>query len=336
MTGASMPPRFTRERRPSVSVVIETVTTREDQGSHGLADRLAPTLAAVAVQTYPADLVETIVVLDGTVSEPAAAEIRARFPTVTVAFAGAPNYFAAKNRGAEVASAPIVALLDGDCVPAFDWLASLLQAFAAGPAVVAGRTRYAGTSWHARTFSVSDFANVVATPDGASGFNLNNVAFRRELLASHPLDARARRNGGCFLLYHELRELGVRIAYEPRAVVVHGLDIDGLGFVRKHFDRGFDGVSVYRLDERAVLRGTRMFRRFGALALVPMAGRRMILDWVRLVRDRRQIGISAMAVPYFACVMAGTRLIELAGGLVAVTRRARDSRPAEPAHGRTE
>lgn len=315
------------DRCPFISVVIETVTAREERGSGSLADRLAPTLSAVAAQTYPRDRVETIVVLDAAVSESAGAEIRSRYPTVIIGRAALSNYFAAKNRGADMARAPIVALLDGDCVPAPDWLACLVSACGPGRAVVAGRTRYSGNSWFARTFSVSDFGNVVAAPTGeASGFNLNNVLFRRDVLTSHPLEARVRRNGGCFLLYHELRALGLGIVYEPRAVVTHGLDIAGLGFVRKHFDRGFDGVGVYRLDEHGVLRGTRLFRRFGALALVPLFARRAMLDWVRLARDRRQMGIAAVAVPYFACVMFGTRFIELVGGLVAVVDRDRYAR----------
>jgi hypothetical protein len=186
-------------------------------------------------------------------------------------------------------------------------------------AAVTGRTRYAGGSRFARTFSVSDFATVLEDgTGGASGLMLNNVAFRRDVLVAHPLETRIRRNGGCYLLYHQLRALGLRMVYEPGAVVAHGLDIRGLGFVRKHFERGYDGVSVYRFDEGAVLRGTRVFRRLGGLALVAFTGRRIVLDWVRMARQRRQMGISALALPYFGAIMLGTRLIELTGALTAV------------------
>jgi len=98
------------------------------------------------------------------------------------------------------------------------------------------------------------------------------------------------------------------------------VDVHGLGFVRKHFDRGHDGAVIYRLDERGVLRGTPLVRRFGALALVALSGRRVVVDWLRLARFRRQIGIRAIMLPYYAAVALGTRLIELAG---AVSARAR-------------
>jgi hypothetical protein len=138
------------------------------------------------------------------------------------------------------------------------------------------------------------------------------------VLLAHAFETRIRRDGGCYLLYHQLRAAGARIVYEPRAVVAHALDIRGLGVVRKHFDRGYDGASVYRLDDRGVLRGTRLFRRLGGLALVGIVARRIVVDWIRLARERRQIGISPWALPYFGAVALGTRLIELAGGLKAV------------------
>jgi hypothetical protein len=152
------------------------------------------------------------------------------------------------------------------------------------------------------------------------------VAFRREVLLAHPFDTRISRNGGCYFLFHQLRAAGERVLYEPGAAVAHGIDIGGLGFVRKHFDRGYDGVAVYRLDSNGVLRGTRLFRRLGALALVPIIGRRIVVDWVRMLRHRHQIGIPLLALPYFAAVAVTTRLIELVGGLTAIVS-SRGSKP---------
>lgn len=304
--------------RPLVSVVIETVTLREGGAAGPLAEGMAATLDALARQTYPQELIERIVVTDGEVADADVAVIRRRYPSVKVVSSPASNYLAAKNAGAAAASGDIVALLDGDCAPAPDWLGALLARFEPGVAAVGGRTHYAGGSWAARTFSVPDFAYVLAEEDGgASGFVINNVAFRREVLLAHPFEARIRRDGGCYLLFHQLRAEGERILIEPRAVVEHAPDVGGLGFARKHFKRGYDGVAVYRLDDRAVLRGTRLFRRLGPASLFPITGRRIVADWVRLLRHRRRLGIAAAAVPYFGAVAVVTRLVELAGGLAA-------------------
>lgn len=307
--------------RPHVSVVIETITTRFDSANGSLVDDLGSTLHALDKQTYPRELIEQIVVIDDEVSHSDVEELRKRHPAIKLVWSPASNYFAAKNAGTAAASGDVVALLDGDCEPAPDWLEALLTPLTSGVAAVGGCTRYTGGSWAARTFSIPDFAYVLANENGmASGFNINNVAFPREVLLNHPFDTRISRNGGCYFLFHQLRAEGARVLYESRAVVAHGLDIDGLGFVRKHFDRGYDGVAVYRLDKNAVLRGTRLFRRFGGVTLVALIGRRIFVDWMRLLRHRRQIGISLFALPYFAVIALMLRLIELTGGLTAVLR----------------
>ncbi|HEX6159422.1 MAG TPA: glycosyltransferase [Thermoanaerobaculia bacterium] len=313
---------------PSVSVVIETVTSREDTSTGALADDLEPTLAAIAAQTYPRERIETIVVLDPDVPAGTAAEIERRHPAVRVVMARAQNYFVAKNAGAAAATGEIVALLDGDCVPATDWLETLVARLGPGIDVVAGCTRYSGTSLAARTFSVPDFAYVLSEQGNASGILINNVAFRRDVLLAHPFEERIRRNGGCFLQFHQLRRAGVTVVYEEKAVVAHGLDIAGLGFVKKHFGRGFDGVAVYRADDGAVLRGTRLFRRAGALVLPPIYARRIVIDWVRIFRHRKAIDVSLLTLPYYGAVAVMLRLIEFAGALTAVVVPA--SRMREP------
>jgi len=306
---------------PFISIVIETVTG-EDYAASPLADGLQPALDGVARQTYPRDMIEVIVVIDDTLAGRESNEIVRRYPWVKIVTSPQRNYFAAKNAGARAARGSVVALLDGDCEPEDGWLEILAAPFAdAEVAVVAGRTRYTGRSFSAWTFSVADFANVTEDKTGsASGFNLNNVAFRREVLLAHPLNTRIRRNGGCFFLYHQLRAMGTRIVYEPRSQVHHGLDFAASGFLKKHLERGLDGVTVYQIDDGAVLRGTPLFRRFGAAALIALAGRRIVLDWIRIIRERDQIGIPLVTFPYFWAVCAGVRLIELAGGLAALAR----------------
>jgi GT2 family glycosyltransferase len=306
-----------------VSVVIETVTARFEGEREPLADALGPTLGALRRQTVPG--FEVIVVVDRDVDPAEVDALVAAHPEVQVVWCDRPSYFAEKNAGAAAASASVVALLDGDCVPEERWLESLLEPLAPGVTVVAGRTRYEGRSLTAKTFSVSDFAIVVAEEAGdATGLLVNNMVIRRDVFVANPFEERIPRNGGCYLLYHRLRAAGHRIVYTPRAVVAHGVDVAGVGFVRKHFDRGYDGVAVYRYDSTNVLRGSRLARRLPGFALLPITVRRLALDWIRLVRTRDQAGIGTAALPYYALVMVVTRVIELVGGLVATVSPRRD------------
>jgi GT2 family glycosyltransferase len=308
---------------PFVSIVIETIT-RDDYAERSLADDLQPSLDAVAEQTYPREMTETIIVVDETIDSESEEVVR-RYPWVSIVRSPQHSYFAAKNAGARAARGAIVAMLDSDCEPVPEWLSMLTAPFAdPGVAAVAGCTRYSGTSFHARTFDVPDFSIVVGDKFGeASGFHLNNSAFRRQILLTYPLDARIRRDGGCVLLYHRLRAAGERVMYAPQARLFHGLDFAQRGLLKKHFNRGFDGVTVYRADEYMTIRGTHLFQRFGALALIAFTGRRILLDWVRLICNCRQMGISPVTIPYFAAVGAATRLIALTGGITAVVRAGR-------------
>ena len=302
----------------SVSVVVETVNARETP-KRSLADDLAPTMEGLVRQSVAPD--EILIVIDDAVSASDAGEVRRRYSYAKFATSGKQsNYFAAKNAGAAAAVGEIVALLDSDCVPAPDWLERLLSRFEPGVEGVAGCTRYSGRSLAARTLSVPDFSFVFEQENGAStGMNLNNVAFRRGILLQRPLDARIRRNGGCYFLFNQLRAAGVRVVYEPRARTTHGF-AGALRQLKKHFDRGYEGVTVYRLDDRGVLRGTRAFRRFGALALAGITARRVFIDWIRMARQRRQIGIAAIMLPYFCAVVVATRTLQLIGGITAIAR----------------
>jgi glycosyltransferase involved in cell wall biosynthesis len=310
---------------PNVTVVIETVTSREDTSSGSLALDLQSTLDGLRAQTYPAEQIDTVVVVDDEIPAASVAEIRARFPFVRIVSAPARNYFSAKNAGTRAATGEYVALLDGDCTPDPDWIERLITRFEPEVGFVAGATKYAGGTAAAKTFSIPDFAYVAAVDGEATGFNLNNLAARRSLLREHPLNERIRRNGGCFLLFHQLKKAGVRVLYEPRAMVTHALDVGGLGFFAKHFGRGFDGVSVYRCDQSNVLRGSRLFRTAGPLILPAIYLRRLVLDWVHLSRHRRHMRLSLLALPYFASVAVLLRSIEFLGATAAMVLLSRRS-----------
>lgn len=308
--------------KPLVSVVVETVTSRYDSSGGQLVEDLGRTLEAIRRQTWPADRLETILVLDPNFDAEVAAEVHRRHPWVRITSAAVTNYFAGKNAGARAATGELIALVDGDCVPDPDWLERLVDALKPEYGVVAGRTRYDGPSLLARTFTVPDFAHVMVEAErGVSGFNINNLVYRRDVYLSHPLDERIERNGGCYFQFHQLKADGIKVGYEPRAVVWHGLDIQGLGFVHKHFDRGRETINIYRLDDRQVLRSTPLVRRAGPFALFPLYARRVVLDWLRITRNRRQIGVKTVALPYYFGVITMTRMIELAGALTAFLPR---------------
>lgn len=307
---------------PLVSVVLETVTPQTSVEGGRLAERLAEPLAALARQTYPQDLIEPIVVVGAEVPAAEREEIARRYPNVVVATSEAGNYFDAKNKGAAAGSGEIVTFLDGDCTPRPDWLERLVERFETDVTAVAGCVRYEDKGLQSRMLSIPAFAYILTETDGqASGFNLGNCAFRRAAFLADALDTRIVRNGGCYELFHRLRAKGAKIVYAPDAHVSHALDYEGLSFFKKHWERGYEGLKVYRHDEGGVFRGSRWYRRLGPLALVALSGRRILVDWARLARHRRQMGFSLPALPAYALLGASLRLVELAGSVAASLKR---------------
>jgi glycosyltransferase involved in cell wall biosynthesis len=104
---------------PIVSVIVPA--------TRGAAPTLPQTLEALAAQTLDRDDFEVIVVDDGAPDGVrAVAEGSALRPRVVTRDAPGPG--AARNKGASVARAQVLAFTDADCAPAPDWLAEGLRA----------------------------------------------------------------------------------------------------------------------------------------------------------------------------------------------------------------
>jgi GT2 family glycosyltransferase len=320
--------------QPRVSVVIETITTRAEGALSTLAEDLSRTLAGLRRQTYPWALVQPIVVLDHAIDAARADELRRLNPDIAFVIAPrADNYFAAKNAGVAASTGEIVALLDGDCEPAADWLDVMVGVFRdSGVDVVGGCTRYPGDSWMARAFSVSSFAGVKARPDGeATAVNLNNVGFRRDVVTDFPFDERVVRHGGCYVQYAHLRAAGKRIVYCPTMLMSHGIgDVKNFAFIEKHFQRGFDAIGIHFQDHGSVLRGTLIIRRFGLLGLLALSTRRTLNDWRAIVALRREMGFGWIGIPILSAMAVMLRSIEFAGSFTAYLKRRETARPGPP------
>ncbi|WP_166404838.1 glycosyltransferase family 2 protein [Labedella endophytica] len=119
---------------PRVSVVV---------AHYEQADDLRRTLTALRSQTYPRELVEIVVVDDGSATAP-------EVPDDVVLVRQADEGFrlaAARNRGAEAASGDILCFLDADCAPEPGYLAELTRLPALSSDVVTvGRRRHADLS----------------------------------------------------------------------------------------------------------------------------------------------------------------------------------------------
>ena len=162
---------------PEVSVVVAT---------HNRALRLAQLLAGLRRQTLALERFEVIVVDDGSsdatqnvlTREARRGELRLCIPPA-VAHAGPAS---ARNRGWQLARAPVVAFTDDDCVPTPTWLETLLRAARSNPnAIVRGRTLPNPAEAH----SLGSFAKTVSINAPSPHFETSNVAYPRRPPRAH-------------------------------------------------------------------------------------------------------------------------------------------------------
>jgi glycosyltransferase involved in cell wall biosynthesis len=120
------------ETYPFVSVIIPVLNDR---------DRLEICLQALAQQTYPKELYETIVIDNG--SAESIKELVEKFPQVFLTYEHQRGSYIARNQGISLAKGEILAFTDSDCIPASNWLETGVKKLLATPncGIVAGRIK---------------------------------------------------------------------------------------------------------------------------------------------------------------------------------------------------
>ena len=204
-------PSSAGDRRPAVSVVVPV-----RNGGPALADLIR----ALEAQTLPRDQFEVIVADDG--STDGAADGIATPDAWARVDSGPPrNSYAARNRGARLATAPVLAFCDADCRPDPTWLEAGLRALETAD-VVGGHVRFRlvgrATLWALLDIDgYLDQERLLRT----EGLSTANVFVRRAMFdrlggfdASLP-------SGGDVDFARRCRAVGGQIVFAANAVVAH-------------------------------------------------------------------------------------------------------------------
>ena len=204
------------QAHPTVSVIVPVL---------GHDDVLSQCLEAIRQQTYPSDLVETIVVENA--APVLEQRLHGRFPRVQWLVEKQPGSYAARNRGLRHTHAEVVAFTDADCCPTPDWLGSAVAELMSlrSPAMVAGRIRVG--------FRHGERPNIFETYDSVTSFNqrwyiegpgfaatANLVAHKLAFDRVGPFDG-GMLSGGDREWGQRARTAGVVQRYVPEAVVDH-------------------------------------------------------------------------------------------------------------------
>jgi glycosyltransferase involved in cell wall biosynthesis len=232
---------------PSCSVVVPT---------YDRPTALRACLESLAALDYPRERYEVIVVDDGgrvpldDVLEP----LRARMSLKAVSQPRA-GPAAARNAGVARADGELIAFTDDDCRPRRDWLRRLAERFRAAPEqATGGRTvnalpqnRFSST---AQLVIDVGYRQNNEGPENRRWFTTNNLAVPaagfRAVGGFDPSFRTAEDRDFC----SRWLDHGLRMSYEPRAVVEHAHDLSLASFARMHFDYGRGAFRYHRKRRR--------------------------------------------------------------------------------------
>jgi len=298
--------------RPIVSVVI--VSDYASGEPDGWQD-LRATLRGLAGQDC-GEAAEYLLVESATIAPHIPAGLIDLRPGLRVVVVDEQSAAALKNAGALAARAELVAMIDGDCVPAPDWLRQLVDAMRVRPAAAAtsGQTTYGGAGIVARSMAVVNRAFLdVGRLAPTRHLTMNNCILRRPVLLAHPIPAAAATHMS-MLQAAAIQEAGGQLWVEPAARVRHAYD----GWSTERQIRrsiGYGVIATRRLNPRLPYAS---LARLGYLSVALFVVLRTLHSWWLAVQRGRRYGIRWYELPVTFGLSAAACGMEVPGMIRAV------------------
>lgn len=231
---------------PSVSVVIPVRTEHAE---------LRKCLGSLAVQSYPAELIQVIVVSN--TAEPIPSTLAAEFPHVVFCHEPQPGSYVARNCGVRHARGEILAFTDADCVPDVCWLEEGVRQLSSSEqcGLVGGRIQLSYRTGARRNAaelyeSLTAFRQQDNIEKAGFSVTANLFTYRRlfDEIGGFREDLKSR---GDAEWTRRARAQGYHLLYAPKAIVVHPARASLPDLVRKQ-RRVAGGIYDFRAGSRNV------------------------------------------------------------------------------------
>jgi hypothetical protein len=281
---------------------------------------LRDTLRALGGQEFD-EPVEMILVDSTPADQPMPADLATIVPSLRVIGGSTETSRELLNAAVRVASAELVALLDGDCAPVPGWLRVAVDTMRAHPEAVAvsGRTVYPDRGFSYRVLAALSRSFVDPGRPGVTRFiTANNAIFRRDVLLRHPLPAFPRPLAER-LQIEAIRIAGGALYFEPRMRVTHRFD--GWPMERRiRRNVGYRAIRVRQLEPRVPYA---WMLRLGILSVPLILAARILDSWWDCVRAGRHYGLRWFELPAAFATALAVHLLEIGGMMAAFA----DARP---------
>ena len=312
----------TRPEKPVVSVIVEGYNESRDLG------KAVNTIEALQHQDFPVDQVE--IILMGSVAQVRDWNILyaqgTPFWGIQAVEADGLSYLQLKNRGAEFASAEILAFTDSDVYPHRTWLSSLVDGIRRGGDVSIGLSLFkSATSWEWNGATRLAAASITwgwvvgkqLDPDRnipyPVGFMDHNFGLRADTFRRHRYNTTFGRLCGAPLLTRSFLDRGAKLVLQRRQRVTHYFS--WLYWLKSlHFRYGYEVYMLRRLNKQYPdqwIARTKIFE-----PLITMVWH-ILLDVPRWFRVSRLLDVHplrrAMLLPLVVVMSCVARTAEMGG-----------------------
>ncbi len=307
---------------PSFSIVVETENL-------AMADlqSLYDAIDCLAAQAPPPTAANEVLLIDsGDISPQVQQALQSRYTWLTIHPAPTGiTYYGAKMLGAEIATGEILVYYDSDCIYEPQWLGTILRSFNhADIQVVAGETRTHGIGIYGTAMALAyifpQYSGQTQLQRG-SQYYLNNVAFRRQLLLTHPIPTdMPLYRGNCVIHAKQLTRDGITIWRQPQARASHAAPHGWSHFYWRFLLIGYDYYWQQRLLPQLCLDVQTIGQEAADPTVSGLAGKLQVLD------DR--VGKLIRSNPWHLCfIPLSIPVIVVAVGLIAIGYHITKQRP---------
>jgi hypothetical protein len=305
LVGTSQP--AVQSGSPAITVlVVSDYGSWDDSGW----DDLRQTLRALGAEALEADA-EVVLVDSLPEGRPSPPDLKEVIPGLRVVGPSPSGSQELLNEAVRSASSDLVALLDGDCLPAPGWLRAATEVMRAHPEVAAasGRTLYPDTSLLNRVLGLLSRGFIDPGKAGPTRFVTSyNAVFRRDSLLAHPLQT-MQRALAARMQTEAIRLDGGVLWFEPRMQATHRFEGWRMeSRIRRNV--GYRAVRVRQLDPRVP---HAWMTRWGKLSIPLIVGARTLDSFRDCIRVGRFHGVRWFELPAAFAIAVGVHLLEIGG-----------------------
>ena len=229
------------------------------------------------------------------------------------------TYYQLKNRAAELATTPFIALVDSDASPRPGWLRGLLRPFADPKTMaVAGVTSVATRDLLSRTLAlvwIFDLPSEHARARGQKRLHANNFAVRSGFFRENPFPNTIAFKKQCGIWVADIVDRGYGFERTPEALALHAPHAGFVFLLWRAVQSGLDR------DAKAMLEGRGRFSRIAYAAWVFV--KKNARSTRRILKHHREVELPVWQIPFALAIawtyystLAGTQMVSaLLGGL---------------------